>query len=415
MPLVIRAWLFLSTILAPLIHFCAKWMHLRQGIAPLRFQERMGQATADRGDGRWVWVHAASLGEVSQTRDLINSLIEEHGFNVLVTTFSGSGAVWVARELPKAVHQFVPLDTPVAVDRFLKTWRPELGVFIEGDIWPRLVLTAARHNVPLALLNARPSKSRDKRPAVFAALLSQFRAITCKSEQVAADIARLGIAQQQVHVFGDLRACALPPSVDSEAVSTLSDQIANRPVWIAASTHADDEEAVAQACKIVFAAVPECLLIWAPRHPDRAPAILERLDGLATRQRSNSEAITPETQVYLADTLGELGSIYSCSKVVFLGGSFGDEGGHNPYEPACFGCFLLTGPKVRNHVDGFNALAAAGASAEVADGTALAALVIDLLNTNDAGSRGEKGRALVAASGDASAKTIVLLRDLLKA
>ncbi|MCO4839623.1 MAG: hypothetical protein KC447_05865 [Rhodobacteraceae bacterium] len=404
MPLMIRIWLIVSKVFAFFIHLGAGRMHAKQGISQDRFSERLGIATVSHTKGRWIWVHAASLGEVGQTAQLITNLQDIHGFNVIVTTVTKSGADWVEKYLPNVVHQFLPLDTPMAVHNFLENWSPERAVFIESDIWPRLVLETAARQIPLALINARPSKSRDRAPKSYRYLLSNFVMITCKSSQVLDGFRKLGIAQERLFYFGDLRASVPPLAVDQLALDTLQSAFSDRPVWIAASSHADDEAEIIKACKYVLEHQPGALLIWAPRHPKSAKYIINAASGLLVHQRSKSQNITDETQIYLADTLGELGTLFSCSKIVFLGGSFGNQGGHNPYEPACFGCYVITGQNVRNHQAAFSQFTHAGAAVTVSSGEDLGARITQVIALGSAASDGEKGRALVVAANGSAEK-----------
>ena len=405
MPFIIRTWLVLSKVFACLIRFWAKRMHGNQGISKDRFVERLGIATVERAKGRWVWIHAASLGEVGQTAQLVANLQKVHGYSVIITTVTQSGANWVAQSLPNVVHQYLPLDTPGAVCGFLDLWAPEIAIFVEADIWPRLVLETASRRIPLALINGRPSKSRDRAPKSYRYLLAHFFAITCKSAQVLEGFRRLGIAQDRLFFFGDLRASVPALSVDPAALVTLKMAISGRPVWIAASSHADDEAEILKACEHVLIQQPDALLIWAPRHPKRAQHIRDAASGLVVHQRTNSETITANTQIYLADTFGEMGTLFSCSDIVFLGGSFGAEGGHNPYEPACFGCYIMTGPNYRNHQDAFSEFMRVGAAETVADGAQLGQRLVQIISTGRADLDGKQGRTLVAAANGAVEKT----------
>ena len=409
MPFLIRLWLFASRFLAGPIHALAKSAHRRQGADPDRMQERLGLATKERPVGRLLWVHAASLGEIGQTRDLLDQLMTAQDVTLLVTNVSESGAAWMARECPQITHQFLPLDTPLAVTRFLKHWTPQAAIFVEGDLWPRLLIAAAAQDIPLLLLNARPSKSRERNPDAYAFLLAQFRAITCKSAQVMKALQDIGVTAERLHYFGDLRASAPALPVDVAAVTALKAQIAGRPTWVAASSHAEDEAEILTACRDILVRSPDALLIWAPRHPQRAKAILSAAQGVSVRQRSQSEQIDAATQIYLADTLGELGTLFSCTNVAFLGGAFGPQGGHNPYEPACFGCVVLTGPNHRNHKDGFAALAAVGAAQVVQNGSDLGRDVLQLLRDPETRARGEKASQLVNEANGAAEQTAALI------
>ena len=384
-------------------------MHRKQGFREDRFGERFGQASLPRAQGRWIWVHAASLGEVGQTAKLIEMLHDQTGAQILVTTVTQSGADWVAKTLPSVVHQYLPLDTPKAVGNFLDHWSPEMALFVESDIWPGLVQRAKMLNIPLVLLNARPSKSRKRAPKSYRYLLSLFFAITCKSPQVLEEIAALGIARERLFYFGDLRASVPPLPVDQVALSEVQSALSDRPVWVAASSHADDEAEIITACHHVLAHQPDTLLIWVPRHPNRADKIIEAAQGLQVHQRTKGEPITPDVQIYLADTFGEMGTFLACSRTVFLGGSFGHEGGHNPFEPACFGCYMITGPNIQNHHEAFSDLIEVGAAVIVANGSQLGETVVRASTTQSAASGGERGRALITAADMSASQTAGLL------
>ena len=413
MPILVRIWLAFSKYLAPLIHFWARHKHGKNGMDPNRFLERLGYATTSRTDQRWIWIHAASLGEVSQTVKVVAALNEISGLKIVVTTVTNSGADWVARNLPNAVHKFLPLDTPSAVNRFLDHWEPEAALFVEGDIWPRLILTTAERHIPMALINARPSKSREAAPKSYAYLLSRFAVITCKSTLVKDGLRKLGIAQENLFTLGDLRASAPSLAVNPVALSALKADIADRPVWAVASSHAEDEADIYFATKYVLEHQPDALLIWAPRHPERAKNIIACASDLVIHQRSKHQSITGDTQIYLADTLGELGTVFSCSKIVFLGGSFGRKGGHNPFEPASFGCFILTGPHIQNHKEGFEALMCVDAAKSVSNGADLGLQVVNFMDESGTEMNGENGRALVASANGSVEKTVALLRSRL--
>lgn len=413
MPLVIRIWLALSMVFAPLIHLLARRMHVKQGICIDRFPERLGIATVPRRNGRWIWIHAASLGEVGQIGQLVTDLQASHAVNVIVTTVTESGADWVAQSLPNAVHQYLPVDTPKSVSLFLHNWSPEIAIFIEADIWPHLVLKAVGYKIPLVLLNARPSKSRNRAPKSYHYLLSNFQMITCKSSDVMDGFLNLGISQDKLFCFGDLRATVPALEVNPLALVGLQALFADRPVWLAASSHADDEAEIITACQYVLDHHPTALLIWAPRHPKRAQNILDAALGFNVHQRTKSQPIAKHTQIYLADTLGEMGTFFSCSKIVFLGGSFGDEGGHNPFEPACFGCYILTGPHTQNHRDAVADFTRIGAAAIVSDGMDLGSHLTRTITSGAADHNGEKGRALGAAANGAVEKTVAVLATYL--
>ena len=415
MTAVLHLWLFVTGAFPALFVRLARRVHLRKGGDLGRFPERLGQTVHAPLTGRVLWFHAASLGEVAQLRELAHRLARDRDTTLLITTTTQSGADWVARTLPEAVHQFCPIDIPSAVDRFLDHWKPAAAIFVEADIWPRLVLGCHARRIPLVLLNARASRTRSRLPRTMGALLARFSLVTCRNDTIAAEMRRLGVAADRVRVTGDLKASSARLPVARAEVDRLAAEIGPRPVWVAASTHAEDEAPILAAQSLLAAMPDPPLLVWAPRHPGRAIPIRTAAEALrfSVAQRTQAEPVTGGTSIYIADTLGELGVFFALSRVVFLGGSFGGEGGHNPYEPAQAGACVLTGPNTRNFTDAFDGLQKAGGAQVVADGAALAAAVSQLLR-DGAGVQGDKARDFAARQIEALEQSERAIRDLLR-
>jgi 3-deoxy-D-manno-octulosonic-acid transferase len=324
-------------------------------------------------------VHAPSVGEFIASRDLIADLATARPqATILVTTATATGAEAVARaDMPHVIHQFLPADVPDAVESFLEHWRPEMLIFVEADIWPHLVMRAAARGTKLALVNARPSRTRRRLGRTMGALLSRFAIVTAQDEGVAEGIVALGLPPDRVHAVGDLKADAAPLPDVAEVRSGLAAALAERPVWAAVSTHVADEADVLAAQAALVRSHRGAALVLVPRHPERAAPLRAacRAAGLGVAQRSLGEVPGEGTAVYLADTIGETGIFFRMSRIVFLGGSFGEEGGHNPFEPLRLGAALLHGPKVRHFAPAYATLDAQGAAVRVADGPALGAAV----------------------------------------
>ena len=385
------------------------------GADPNRFSERLGKG-APQDAGPVVWFHAASLGEVQQIAPLAQEVADRTQTKVLVTTTTATGADWVARHMPYAAHRFAPLDTPAAISSFLNAWSLTAAIFVEGDLWPRLLHGLEQRGVPRILLNARHSNTRARFPAVFAALLGPFSLVTCRSEPIARDMKTLGLAAEKVHVLPDLRLTQPKLAAPEDKTAPLTTAIGTRPLWLAASTHPGDEAAVLTAHQKVLATYPDALLILAPRHPKRRGPICQQAQEkhLTTATRSEAADLTAKTQVYIADTLGELGVFFSLSPLTFLGGSFGDEGGHNPYEPAHFGAAILHGPKVKNFVDAYQALGQAGAAVEVSDPANLGQVVTELLQTDAAESIAKAALAFMQEQQNCTATYANLIIEVLQ-
>ncbi|MEE8453456.1 MAG: glycosyltransferase N-terminal domain-containing protein, partial [Limibaculum sp.] len=309
---------------------------------PLRLGERLGRAGVARPEGRLIWLHGASVGEALSMLPLIAELRRQApGVNCLATTGSVPSARRMAELLPEGcIHQFVPVDTGGAVRRFLDHWRPDLAVWVESEFWPGLMVATARRGTPMMLVNARVSARSARRwawaPGMAAALVRLFRRIVTQDMETAARLVAMGADPGRVREGGNLKALIPAPGCDAAELEALRAALAGRPVWLAASTHAPEEDAVAEAHRVAARSVPGLLTILAPRHPERGEAIAAALagQGLAVARRSRGEAPGPGTDVWLADTLGEMGLWLRLAPVAFVGGSIAVRGGHNPFEPA---------------------------------------------------------------------------------
>jgi 3-deoxy-D-manno-octulosonic-acid transferase len=351
-----------------------------------RFAERHGVASRARPSGPLVWVHAASIGEAMSMLSLIDRLlIERPRLNVLVTTGTVSSARLLDHRLPaeRAWHQYVPVDLPAYVERFLAHWRPDLALWVESELWPNLVTAAHRRGVPLLLLNGRMSlrsfRGWQRLPGLVDALLGCFDLCLAQDAAQAERFRRLGAGAADT--VGDLKAAAPPLPVDEDALAAVAAQTGGRPLWLAASTHEGEETAAATAHSLLALRWPGLLTIIAPRHPVRGDGIAAALsgEGLRVTRRARGEPVETATEIYLADTLGELGLFYRLAGIAFIGGSLVPVGGHNPLEAALLDCAILHGPDMSNCAAVARDLAAAGASIVVRDAASLAAAVGGLL------------------------------------
>ncbi|HRO05005.1 MAG TPA: 3-deoxy-D-manno-octulosonic acid transferase, partial [Terricaulis sp.] len=338
-----------------------------------------------RPEGSLAWFHAASVGETNAVLPVIERMLAERpDLNVLLTTGTLTSAALAKRRLPpRALHQFVVLDVPKYVQAFLDHWKPDLAVFAESEIWPNLIIETSRAGVPLALVNARMSARSAKRWARFGSvarpLFSRFDMILAQSEPVGRLIDNLGA--RHVEVLGNLKIDAPPPLVDAAALESLTRALSGRPVFVAASTHDPEEESVAKAHEIVAKRIPNVCTIIAPRHPERGKAIADMLAarGLKVARRSLGELPDAATDIYVADTIGELGTLYALTKVAFVGGSLIARGGQNPIEAIGHGAAVLTGPHWTNFRDFYRALIRHKGVREVASPDELAQAVSLLL------------------------------------
>jgi len=370
-----------------------------------RFDERLGHPGLPRPSGPLVWVHAASIGEATSVLALIERMLDERpGLQILITTGTVAAARLLEPRLPLgARHQFVPADLPGAVARFLDHWRPDLALWVESELWPNLVLMTRRRKIPMLLLNARLSARSHARWRIWGALarpmLGAFALCLAQDDVQGARFSELGA--REVASVGDLKSAAKTLPTDKAALELLRRQIGDRPRWLAASTH-QGEEAIAVAVHRQIAADHRGLLtIVAPRHPARGDEIaaLAASQGLRVARRSKNEPIAADTDIYLADTFGELGVFYSLAGVAFVGGSLVDKGGHNPFEAARLDCAVLLGRYTANCSAMAEALTVADAAETVTDADALRRAVARLLDDPKLRRKRANGAVRVAADG----------------
>ncbi len=380
---------FLTRVLSPVLRL---YLHRRRRAGkehPERMPERFGRPGRERPPGRLIWLHAASVGEANSVLPLITALSASAAPpNILLTTGTVTSARLMEDRLPAgAIHQFVPIDTPGAVDRFLEHWHPDLALWLESEFWPNLILETHRRGVPMMLINARLSPQSYRRwrrqPNVIGPILQSFAACFARSDKEARQLNELGA--KDARYCGDLKAAAPPLPADPDALKDLSLLMADRPRWLAASTH-DGEEAAAAVChKALKDSLSGLLTTIVPRHPERGAAIQAALagQGLTIARRSLGERPDDKTDIYVADTLGELGLFYRLHEVAFIGGSLVAHGGQNPMEAARLDCTVLHGPHVFNFGDVYGELTAAGAARLVEDGPALEQELSRLLQSPD--------------------------------
>ena len=358
-PYALRVLRVMMRVCRPLIWALGLYVHRREAAPSSRLGERFGKTGTPRPQSRVIWLHAASLGEVKKLHNFLTKLSQHSDITPLVTTYTGSSAQWMAATFPNVIHQYAPLDKAGYIDRFLNHWRPECLVVVENELWPEMILGAALRGMRLVQLGARTSSSRRKYHRAVGFLMTHFNLITCVNDEIRREFIDIGIAPERVLTDGETGAAPERLPVDSTQLARLRHQIGTRPVWIAASTHPADVEIVLQTQATLCSM--GVVLIIAPRHPRDAGAIVRacQTHQLSASRRSLGDDITESTDVYIADTFGELGTMFSLSATVYLGGGIGGEGGHNPNEPAAFQCQILSGPHVANHEQAFAKLISA--------------------------------------------------------
>jgi 3-deoxy-D-manno-octulosonic-acid transferase len=356
LPLTLRMYRGSTRFAAPFAGFLLK-RRLKDGKEdPSRVTERRGVPSLRRPAGPLVWVHGASVGEILSVFPLLER-IRAGGFSVLLTSGTVTAARLAALRLPQGVlHQFSPLDTPKFVRRFLDHWQPDLALLTESEFWPNLITEASERGTPFVLINGRLSPRSFERWKLMrhasTALLSHIDLCLVQEPEDAQRLASLGA--KRVVTTGNLKFDAPAPPADAAALEALERALQNRTLILAASTHEGEETAIIEAHHRLRRTIPGLITIIAPRHPERGLAIAEEAEesGLAALLRTSGHLPDRGTEIYVADTIGELGLFYRLAPIVFMGGSLVKHGGQNPIEPAKLGSAILHGPYVAH----FNAI-----------------------------------------------------------
>lgn len=375
----------LTTLGAPLI---ALYLRLRRSKGRedhARFQERMGHADLPRPRGKLVWCHAASVGEVLSVITLLTKLRERHpNWTILLTSGTVTSAQLVRARLTEGIlHQYVPVDRWPYVSRFLDHWKPNLALWVESELWPNMLSALAERRVPTILLNGRMSEKSYKRwRMIQGGIKPIMESFSLGLAQTGAERARFAaLGMKDVRAIGNLKFAADPLPYSETDLKTFLSQLSGRPVWLMASTHPGEDEIALNVHRKLRLHWPDILTIIVPRHPLRSAEIstLLQKETLCAAHRSRGEPITNQTEIYLADTMGELGLFYRACPVCCLAGSF-TWGGHNPVEPAQLGCATVFGPKMDNFVLMADDMLGAGAALQVMDEKELADTIERLLN-----------------------------------
>lgn len=383
-----------------------------------RIRERGGVTALARPSGKLIWIHAASVGETNSILPLVKRLLETYPqLHILLTTVTVTSAEMVKNRLPeRAFHQFAPVDTPSATDRFLAHWQPDIALWVDSEFWPNLIKQAAKRGTVMGIINARMSqKSFDAwlyAAPLIKGLLSCFSLCFAQSQQDASRLRSLGIPA--ITGIGNLKYDAPPLPYNEQELATLQVATQSRPIWVAASTHPGEEKMVADVHRALKSHGVNPLTIIVPRHAKRGNEILQELGGLNIAQRSKGQSVNAATDIYLADTMGELGLFYHLAPVAFIGGSLVEHGGQNPLEAARFGCAIVTGLHIHNFADVIRAMEEDGAILRVGNPPELASVLQHLFSSAEMRSKtGEAARAHVNAMGGAMEGIMNELRQYL--
>ena len=359
----LRLYLFLSYLL-DIIYLAYQLISiLRYKENPKRFLERWVNKKVKRPSGKLIWLHAASVGETLSLLPLIEKInCHNPDVNILVTsTTKTSAEIFERCSGHRVTHQMAPYDTFFVSNRFIKYWRPDLAIRVESEIWPRILVELKKNKIPSFLFNARfsvKSISKIKKSVVSASFLfSLFDKIHVQEKKTKKILSEIGVESQRLTLAGSLKDSRNKLTFDENNFKQFSEAANGKDIWLAACTHPGEEKIVLEAHKKVGG-----ILLIAPRHIQRGRQIadLSRLNGFSTQLRSEKKELHENTEVYVADTMGEMGLWYSLSKVAFMGGSLVDKGGHNPVEAAQFNTYILHGPKIYNAEEKYQKFKQAG-------------------------------------------------------
>ncbi|MEJ2789284.1 MULTISPECIES: lipid IV(A) 3-deoxy-D-manno-octulosonic acid transferase [unclassified Pseudoxanthomonas] len=405
-------------VLTPVTLYHLIWRGFRYPEYFQRWNERYGSYDTP-GSPVDVWLHAVSVGEVNAAAPVVNALLRRHrGLRLLITTITPTGservqALWGDRVL----HVYSPYDLPGAVARFLRHFPPRLALIMETELWPSLLFGCHDRKVPVYILNARLSARSLRGYSVLRPLIARMlrtvRRVAAQSGDDAARFVQLGAAPEQVRDVGNLKFDIPVPDTVADIVAGFRGHLAaQRRVWIAASTHEDEEAPVLAIHARLRKRWPDLLLLWAPRHPERFPRVVEaaRDAGWKVGTRRGDRWPSSGDDVFVLDTLGELMAFYACADVAFVGGSLQAIGGHNMLEPAAVGTPAVTGPHLHNFSEISRRLKEAEALVIAPDATGVAVAIEDLL-ADDARRHdmANRGRALVEHGRGALARTLAMI------
>jgi 3-deoxy-D-manno-octulosonic-acid transferase len=340
----------------PLILLRLLWRSLKAPAYRRRWRERFAFYNKKFSPGV-IWFHAVSVGEAEALFPLVARIQKQHpDVKLLITTTTPTGSARVKAMMQETVeHVYLPYDIPCAVSRFIKCFKPKLAVIMETEIWPNLFACCGKNKIPLYIINARLSEKSargyQKITSLIHPAVAQVSLIAAQTQEDASRFIAIGAAGEQVKTLGNIKFdIEIPQAVLEQGLQLKADLFGGRFVWLIASTHKDEEILFLPVYHAVKQQIPELLLVIVPRHPERF-ADVEKLceqHQLNVVMRTAKKKVNTETDVYLADTMGELKMLYAASDIAFVGGSMVPAGGHNILEAAAIGIPVMFGPYMAN-------------------------------------------------------------------
>lgn len=410
---------FLFYLILPVILLRLLRRSLRQPAYRKRFPERFGYHPFKLE--KCIWVHAVSVGEAIAAIPLIKGLQARYPqMKIVVTTMTPTGAERVQTAFGASViHAYIPYDLPSFMQRLIKTIHPVICIIMETELWPNLLAACDKHHVPVCLVNARLSEKSARGYRLISAItrkmLAQIHLIAAHGQADAERFIALGAASDRMIVTGNIK---FDIEISAEIIAksaALRQELGDRFIWIAASTHEGEEEIILAAHQKILAVNPHALLILVPRHPARFSAMAALSEKtFATARRSLNQTCTAETAVYLGDTMGELLMLYGAADVAFVAGSLVPRGGHNMLEPSAFGKPVLTGNYLFNFAEISDLFVSARALIKVNDAEMLASQLIHLMqHPAEQKEMGARALQVISQNRGALQKQITLVSSLI--
>lgn len=327
-----------------------------QKIDPERIDEYRGISPIPRPAGSLLWIHGVSVGESVSGLPLIFALRKVYPeMHILLTTTTQTSGIVVAENLPEGVfHQYLPVDHCQWVERFFDFWSPDVGIWLESEVWPNLCWVADQKGIPRVMLNGRVSKKSQNRwswcPGITRALMGGFSLIRVQNIHSLGFFHSLGATHAKIGA--DLKNAAPPLDADSNLLALWQKRVQNRSFWLAASTHRGEETMLCAAHEILRQNYPDLLCILVPRHPDRGEAVQQALQQQSHLcvTLGSKQNYSEQTDIFVADAMGQLGMFYRLAPFAFVGGSLVNCGGHNMREAFLLSCLPIVGPHLENFV-----------------------------------------------------------------
>jgi 3-deoxy-D-manno-octulosonic-acid transferase len=416
---------FLFYISLPFVFLRLLWQSRKNKHYAERWSERLGFISQTFQNT--IWIHAVSLGETIAATPLIKKLQQDYPETAfIITTTTPTGAACAQANFKEtATHFYLPYDVPCALNQFIKKIQPQLLIIMETELWPNLLHICRQKQIPIFLANARLSEKSARGYGYFGQLtkemLQSISVFAIQTQKEAERFKALGADSNKIHVTGNIKFdLEIPLDLSQRAAELKKILGEGRPIWVAASTHENEEKIILQAHAEILKTIPDCLLILVPRHRERFKEVetLCHQEKFAVVLRTENQACTPNTQVFLGDTMGELLLFYAVAELAFVGGSLVKVGGHNPLEPAALGLPVLMGSHVFNFESICEALKKSNALLQIEDTShaaqSLAEKIIALFNNPvQREAMGQQAREFVLQNRGSLVKHIQLIKAML--